>query len=648
MRLGKVIHGFVTGAVLSVGVFPGSALAQYGATDGEWSYYGGDAGSTKYAPLDQINGDNFNDLEVAWTWQTENFGPRPENYYRVTPIMVNGVLYATAGSRRAVVAIDPTTGETLWVYRYDEGRRGEAAPRLNSGRGVAYWEDPDNPADRRILLITPGYQLVALDADTGQPIPGFGANGWVDLKQGLDREVDPIDGAIGSSSPPIVSRGVIVVGAALIPGTAPESRDNVPGHIRGYDVRTGERKWIFHTIPHPGEFGNDTWEDGSWEYTGNAGVWPPFSVDHDLGYVYLPTELGTGDYYGGHRLGDNLFSNSLVCLDVETGERVWHFQMIHHGIWDWDNPAPPILLDVTVDGRPRKIVVQVTKQAWAYVFDRETGEPIWPIEERPVAQTDVPGERTSPTQPFPTKPLAYDLQGFTLDDLIDFTPELRQEAFEIVSQYRLGPIFTPPSLIDAEDGTKGTIQVPNQTGGTNWTGATVDPETGVLFVPSYTSPSLRALTNDPTVSDMDFIDAGRIRGPRGLPIVRPPWGRITAIDLNTGDHIWMVANSDTPETYKNNPALRGLDIEPTGTPTWVGAITTKTLLIAGAGGGFRLDGEPVLRALDKTNGAVLGKVDLPGVTCGVPMTYMADDKQYVVTAVCSRQHPAQLVALTLP
>ena len=613
-------------------------LAQDGARNGEWPAYAADGGSTKYSALSQVDRDNVGSLEIAWRWQAENFGPEPEFNYRVTPIMVDGVLYTTAGYRRAVVAIDAASGETLWMYRMDEGVRTDYAPRVSSGRGVSYWKDGP---DERIFVITPGYHLVALDAKTGRPVPAFGQSGVVDLKSGLDRPVDPIEATIGSSSPPVVSNGVVVVGAAMLTGLNPVSRENTPGFVRGYDARTGERLWIFHTIPLPGELGHDTWENESWRYTGNAGVWAPFSVDEELGFVYLPTEAATGDYYGGHRLGDNLFTQSLVCLDILTGERVWHFQMVHHGIWDYDNPAPPILVDVTVDGTPIKAVVQVTKQAFAYVFDRLTGEPIWPIEERPVPRSDVPGERTSPTQPFPSKPAPFDLQGITVDDLIDFTPELRAEAVEIASQYRMGPLFTPPSLEGAVDGPKGLIQSPGQGGGANWEGAAVDVESGVLYVASITRPIVRGLFNDPEQSDMNYIDARwRLEGPQGLPLIKPPWGRVTAIDLNTGEHLWMVPNGDTPDFVRNHPALEGVDVPKTGEARRAGSMVTPTLLFVAGGGA------PWLRAYDKRTGDTVAEIELPAGATGTPMTYMVDGRQYIVVAVGGPGHPAELVALT--
>lgn len=647
----RLAPGFVVCAAAVLGIAE-VLPAQAGTRNGEWRYYAGDAGSTRYSPVDQIDRTNVGRLEIVWRWKADNFGPRTEFNYRATPIMVGGVLYTTAGLRRAAVAIDATTGETLWMYRMDEGRREESAPRPNSGRGVAYWADGD---DERIFLVTPAYHLVALDARTGRPMPDFGRDGVVDLRTGLDREVDTVEARIGSSSPPIVVGDVVVVGAALPSGTAPPTKEMPPGHIRGYDARTGRRRWIFHTIPQPGELGNETWENGSWRYTGNAAAWASLSADVDLGYVYLPIEAPTGDYYGGHRLGDNLFSQSLVCLDARTGRRVWHYQTVHHGIWDYDPPAAPVLVDIMRNGRLIEAVAQVTKQAFTFVFDRTTGEPVWPIEERPVLQTDVPGERTAPTQPFPTKPPPFDLQGVTADDLIDFTPQLRAEAEEIAAQYRLGPLFTPPSLVDLE-GTKGTLMVPGSQGGANWPGAAFDPESGILYVGSSTSPSVVGLGHDPEGSNMEYIGGQGLRlpqggGPRGLPLLKPPWGRITAIDLNRGEHVWMVPNGEAPDYVRNHPALRGVDLSRTGRPDRAGLLVTKTLLFAGEGGGLFAaygSGGNMFRAHDKLTGDILWASELPGNQTGVPMTYMVDGRQYIVVAVGAPNHPAELVALSLP
>jgi quinoprotein glucose dehydrogenase len=617
------------------------------ARNTEWRYYGADAGSTKYAPLDQINASNVAKLHIAWSWKAQNFGRSPEFNWEATPLMVGGRLFVTAGTRRDVVALDAATGETLWMYRLDEGARGATVARRNN-RGLAYWTDG---REERILLISPGYQLVALDARTGIALPGFGKGGVVDLFEGLDRaEVKP--GEIGSSSPAIVVRDVVVVGAALQAGVAPPSKKNVPGYIRGYDVRTGKRLWTFRTIPQPGEFGHDTWENGSWEFTGNTGAWGPLSADEELGYVYVPVETPTGDFYGGHRPGNNLFGESLVCLDARTGRRVWHYQMVHHGIWDWDPPTAPTLLDITVDGRRIKAVAQITKQAFVYVFDRVTGQPVWPIVERPVPQTDVPGERTSPTQPVPSKPAAFDKQGFTEDDLIDFTPALKAEALKIASQYRLGPMFMPPSVTGA-GGKKATITLPSPTGGANWQGGAADPETGMLYVSSVTFAAPVSLSPDRRRTDMDYLGQYAFShvGPQGLPLAKPPWGRITAIDLNTGDHAWSTPNGTTPEYVKNHPALRGVDLGPTGNYEHAPILVTKSLLFTADGGGMYAvppgSGGLMFRAVDKRTGKVLHEMKLPASVTGIPMTYMLDGVQYLVMATGAPGVPAELIAMTV-
>ena len=637
-------------AALSLAAPP--AAAQHGAEGGEWRYNGGDPGSTRYAPLDQIDRGNAASLEVVWRWKAANFGPAPEYNYRTTPLMVDGVLYATAGYRRAVAAIDAGTGETLWTYRLDED--GRSAPRRNSGRGVAYWESP--AAGPRVFLVTPGFHLVALDARSGFPIEDFGDGGVIDLRLGLGREIDLRRAPIGSTAPPIVVAGVVVVGSALPSGARPPSPSMPPGHVRGYDAVTGELRWTFHTIPQAGEYGNDTWEDGSWEYTGNAAVWTALSADPELGHVYLPVELGTGDYYGGHRPGDNLFSQSLVALDAATGERVWHFQTVHHGVWDYDPPAAPVLADLVVGGREIEAVAQITKQTLTFVFDRRTGEPVWPIEERPVPQSDVPGERTAPTQPFPTKPPPYDRQGVDPDELIDFTPELRAEAEEILSQLRHGPLYTPPSVA-VEGGTQGTLMVPGSLGGANWPGGALDPETGHLYVQSATAPSVITLVQDRDASEMDYIQgrgALRLRrggGPQGLPLFRPPWGRITAIDLNAGEIAWQVPNGDAPDYVKEHPALEGIEVGRWGRPDRGGLLVTRTLLFAGEGGGMYAaygSGGNMLRAHDKATGEVVAEIELPANQTGLPMTYMHEGRQYIVVAVGARGRAGELVALALP
>ena len=629
--------------------------AQEGTQNGAWPTYGGDLASTHYSPLDQINAENFNDLEVAWRLKTDNFGPGPEYNLQSTPLMVGGVVYTTAGTRRAVVAADAATGELLWMHRLDEGERGAAAPRRLSGRGLAYWDDGGSG---RIVYVTPGYQLIALDAVTGERVTSFGTGGIVDLKQNMDQEIDPITGEVGLHATPTVAGNTIIVGAAHLPGGTPKSMRNVKGYVRGFDARSGERRWIFHTIPGADEFGNDTWRNDSWRYTGNAGVWGQMSVDLELGIAYLPTEMPTNDYYGGHRHGDNLFSDSLVAVDLETGERIWHFQFIHHDVWDWDIPCAPILADVTIDGVERKIVAQPTKQAWLYVFDRETGEPIWPIEERAVEASNVPEELLSLTQPFPTKPPAYDRQGVSLDDLIDFTPELRAEAEKVVSNFRIGPTFTPPTVSDP-NGPFGTLMMPSTGGGTNWPGGSLDPETGIAYLYSSTTVTSLGLVHDPERSDMNFIlgrppeiDAAEAAlNIEGIPIIKPPWGRITAIDLNTGEILWQIPHGETADNIRNHPRLAGVTIPRTGRSGRVGTLITKTLVIAGEAGTFTMpSGEEgaMLRAYDKATGDEVGEVYMPARVSGSPMTYMHDGKQYIVLAISGGGFPGELIAYRLP
>ena len=634
---------------------------------GEWPTYGADLRSTRYLPLDQINASNFSKLEVAWRMKTDNLGPTREFNLQSTPLVVNGVMYSTAGTRRAVVALNPGTGEMKWVYSYDEGPRGEAAPRRLSGRGLSYWTDGK---EERIIYVTPGYHMIALDAKTGRPIPNFGKNGIVDLKQDMDQAMDPITGEVGLHATPLVVRDVVMIGAAHLPGTAPKSRRNEKGFVRGYDVKSGRRLWIFHTIPRLGEYGNDTWLEESWSYTGNTGVWGQMSADEELGLVYIATEIPTGDYYGGHHKGNNLFADTLLALDYKTGKRVWHYQFIHHDIWDWDLPCAPIIADLNVDGKMIKAIAQPTKQGWVYVFDRANGRPVWPIEERAVEKGDVPGEWYSPTQPFPTKPPAFERQGVTVDDLIDFTPELRAEAVELVKLYKMGPIFTP-IVVSKWEGPRATLMLPAATGGANWQGGALDPETNMLYIFSNTSISALGLINDPKRSDMDFI-GGQARDPnapapaaggggggeggggvtvRGLPLVKPPWGRITALDLNKGELVWQIAHGDTPDNVKNHPALKGLNIPRTGRQGRIGVLVTKTLVIAGEGGFVTLPSGTrgaMLRAYDKATGNEVGAVPMPAPQTGSPMTYLFNGKQYLVIAIGGAGYSSELVAFTLP
>ena len=638
------------------------AAAQDGAPGGEWPSYGGDLGHTRYAALDQIDAGNFSDLELAWRFRTENLGPGPEYIFQATPLMVDGVLYTTAGTRRAVAALDAATGELLWVHRLNEGERGVGAPRRLSGRGLTYWDDG---GDGVVFYVTPGYRLIALDARTGRRMANFGDGGLVDLKQDLDQELDPVTAEIGLHAAPVIADGVIVIGAAHLAGVAPATKEKPTGHVRGYDARTGERKWIFHTIPGADEFGNDTWLNDSWRYTGNTGVWGQMTIDPELGYVYLPVEMPTGDLYGGHRPGDNLFSDSIVAVDIATGERIWHFQTIHHDVWDFDLPNAPILVDITVDGREIKALAQPSKQAFLYVLDRATGEPVWPIEERPVPQSDVPGEVTAATQPFPTRPPPFDRQGIGVDDLIDFTPELRRRAEETIAPYRTGPLYTPPSVASYE-GTLGTLHVPALTGGSNWPGGAFDPETGIFYIYSKTEVHALGLVSDPRRSNMDYI-MGRPRPPAGSPgdrrggfglnvdgisIIKPPWGRITAIDLHAGEIVWQIAHGETPDHVRDHPLLQGIDVPRTGVANLrIGTLVTKTLVIAGDGGLFTGDDDTrgsALRAYDKATGDEVGSVPLPVPATGSPMTYSLDGEQYLVVAIAGGGFPGELWAFKAP
>ncbi len=630
------------------------ASAQFGATvaqrviDGEWLGYHGDSNATRYSPLDLINEDNVADLEIAWRWSTANFGPQPEFNYEATPIMADGILYTTAGRRRDVVAIDPVTGENLWMFRFDEGTR--RGPRVNSGRGVALWRDE---GESRIVVITPGYQMISLDTATGRPDPEFGENGVVDLRVNLDDRfpVDIESIPVGSTSPAMIVGNVVVVGATFPSGGSPVSPQGVAGNIRGYDVRSGEMLWKFRTIPQAGEFGVESWGNNSWQFSGNAGAWAPFSADQERGIVYVPVEAATGDMYGGHRPGDNLFSQSIVALDASSGERLWHFQLVHHDVWDYDPPTPPVLADLVVDGREIPAAIQVTKQGMVYTFNRVTGEPVWPIEERPVPQNGVPGEFLSPTQPFPTKPAPFERLGISEDDLIDFTPELKAEALKILENYTWGPVFTPPSIVTETN--LATIFMPGFGGGANWQHVAFDPETNMLYIPSTSHPMKVGLGENPR-GDFDYAMVSRgipMEGPFGLPLIKPPYGRITAIDMNQGEHAWMVANADTPDEIKNHARLRGVDIpERTGTGDRGGLLVTKTLLFGGEGAGLyggQTGGGNTFRAFDKATGEILAEVELPAKQTGLPMTYAIDGVQYIVVPIGDTGFPGELVALRL-
>ena len=634
--------------VLGLALPASPVFGQQGAQNGEWRSYGGDAGSTKYSSLDVIDETNVQDLEVVWRWQTVDYERQAEDpdvrfnsLLLATPLKVGDALFTSTNLGQAA-AIDAVTGETLWVY--NSMAEGTSTGRGRGTRGLAYWTDG---SDERLLTVS-GEHLVALGTRTGELYPEFGENGKVDLRQDMGPRLQ----RYSWNAAPLICGDVVVVGAAM--SDSPTRQEATPGYVRGYDVITGELRWRFNPVPQPGEAGNETWEDGSWQYSGNANVWSLMSADEELGYVYLPVSTPTNDWYGGHRLGDNLFAESLVALECATGERVWHYQMIHHGLWDYDNPAAPNLVDITVDGRPIRAVVQVTKQGFTYVFDRVTGEPVWPIVELPVPPSLVPGERASPTQPFPTWPLPFERQGITANDLIDFTPELRAEAIEILGGYVFGPIFTPPSVRSEDpDDTQGTIQLPGWVGGADWNGAAIDPETQILYVPSVTAPIVVSLVKpNPDASDFNYVRGAprSVQGPRGLPLVKPPWGRITAIDLNSGEHLWMVPNGEGPRDHE---ALQGLDLPRLGAPGRPAPLLTKTLLFIGEGSPSmlampRLAGGNMFRAYDKDTGEVLWETELQAGTAGAPMTYMVDGKQYIVVGIGEANRPAEFIALSLP
>jgi len=628
---------------------------------GEWPSYTGDTRGSRYAPLEQINAGNFSTLEVAWRFKTDSLGPRPEFKLEGTPLMIGGVLYATGGTSRGVVALDAATGAKLWTHIEQEGARGAAAVRPLSGRGLSYWSDGTTA---RILYVTPGYRLIALDAKTGARITTFGDSGAVDLKTETDQTILPdlVTGEMGFQGAPVVARNVVIIGAAFREGGAPKSFRNNKGYIRGYDARTGKRLWIFHTIPQAGEPGYDTWLKHSAETTGNTGVWTQLTVDETLGLVYLPVESPTGDYYGGHRPGNNLYGESLVCLDLATGVKKWHFQMVHHPIWDFDLSAAPILADITVGGRAVKSVAVPTKQGILYVFDRVSGKPVWPIVEKPVEAGDVPGEWYAPTQPFPTKPAAYARNGVSLDDLIDYTPELKAAGVAVASKFKLGPIFTPP-VVSKAGGPVATLANGPTNGGTNWPGGSYDPETHMLYVhaSNYSPAVLGLVTPAAGASDMEFVQGLAPQPPgtpransltvQGLPLFKPPYATISAINLDKGEIVWQVPHGETPDAVRTHDALKDMTLPRTGQPGMIGTLVTKTLVIAGdpqvTTSATRARGA-MLRAYDKTSGREVGAVVMPAQQSGSPMTYLVNGRQYLVVAVSGGAYSGEYIAYRLP
>jgi quinoprotein glucose dehydrogenase len=670
--------------------------------NGDWPMYNADLRGTRYSPLDQINGTNFNKLELAWHFKTDNLGSRPEFKLEGTPLVVKGILYATGGTRRSVFALKADTGELLWVHAELEGERGQYAPRQLSGRGVSYWTD--GKGDDRIIYVTTGYRLGALNAKTGAPIPTFGKDGFVDLKVGMitgtNTPIDLIKGEAGLHSTPTIAGNTVLVGSSFKEGMTIATHNNTKGEVRAFDARTGKLLWTFHTIPRPGEFGNDTWENGSWAENGNTGVWTQMSVDEEAGLAYLPVEDPSSDFYGGHRPGNDLYGDSLVCVDLKTGQRKWHFQIVHHPIWDYDLSSAPLLADVVIDGQPRKIVALPTKETFLYVFDRITGKPIWPIEERPVPQSDVPGEKTSPTQPFPTKPPAYSRQQVTDDDLIDFTPELKAKAREQMKAYKNGPMFNP-GVVSKVEGPIAAMTIGTAGGGTNWPGGSFDPETNVAYLYACNSclTPIGLIPPPPGFqTDVRYISgqagapfrvaeaagagsyadaptpaarggrgeaggrgqaAGRgnaqaVRGGttvEGLPILKPPYSTISAISLSKGEILWQTPAGETPDAVRNHPALKGMNIPRTGQGGYnIGTLVTKTMVVAGDGQLTSIDHPrgAMLRAYDKNTGKELGAVWMPAPQSGSPMTYSVNGKQYIVVAVSGGTYSGEYLAFALP
>ncbi|HEX7137191.1 MAG TPA: PQQ-binding-like beta-propeller repeat protein [Vicinamibacterales bacterium] len=699
------------GSVRSFGQAPGMPSTK----NGDWIAYTADNHGTKYSPLDQVNASNFNKLEVAWRFKSDNLGTRPEYKLEGTPLAIRGVLYVTAGTRRSVIALDGRTGELIWSHSYREGQRAAIAPRQLSGRGVAYWTDGKN--DERILYVTTGYRLIALNAKNGSMIQSFGEGGVVDLKKGAlfgkGQQIDYDTGEIGLHSTPTIVKDVVIVGSSFKEGMTVKTHNNTKGLVRAFDVKTGKVLWTFNTIPRPGELGNDTWENESWAINGNTGVWTQITVDEEAGLVYLPVESPTSDFYGGHRPGNNLYGESLVCVDLKTGQRKWHFQIVHHPIWDYDLSSAPILLDINVNGKPIKAVALPSKEAFLYVFDRITGQPVWPIEERPVPQSDVPGEKTSLTQPFPTKPPAYARQAVKIEDLIDFTPELNAQAKQLVSRYRLGPMFLP-GVVSKVDGPVAALTIATTAGGTNWPGASADPETHIVYAQaSNHSVAPIGLVEPPAgFSDIRYVagtagqpfveregpgfgsaaDApqrtgrggeGRGAAPtpapapaggaatpaagqpptppqgggggltvQGLPLLKPPYGLLNAIDLDKGEITWQVPHGDTPDAVRNSPLLKGMNIPKTGLPGSVGLFVTKTLVVLGDPAVTTTPDHPrgaMLRAYNKTTGEQVGAVWMPAPQSGSPMTYKGQDgRQYIIVSISGGNYSGEYLAFALP
>jgi glucose dehydrogenase len=639
--------GLLSGLLLgSCSLAPSPAMHAASAGDplarGEWPYWGGTAESTRYSPLARINASNIDKLEIAWRWSADTTGSAQSSNYKATPLMADGVLYVP-WLDHGMAAIDAGSGKTLWTFLPNPpdigGRTASLAPR-----SLAYWS---SGTDKRLFHNSIDGRLFSVDARTGKPDPAFGKGGAVNLREGLTEGRAVTD--VGSVSPALVVGDVIVV--QVIPGGS-RNKESTPGDVRGYDVRTGARLWTFHTIPRKGEPGYETWENGSADYVGNVGVWSMLSADPETGYVYLPTETPSNDFYGGHRLGDGLYGESLVCLDSKTGKRVWHYQIVRHGVWDYDNPAAPILHDIVRDGKRRKVVTLLTKQNLVFVFDRITGEPVWPIEDRAVAPSTVPGERLSPTQPFPTRPAPLSKLGYHEEDLIDFTPALRAEAVEMMKAYDKGGMYHP--IAELKPGMKGTLIYPGYGGGANWNAAAFDPKTRILYVPVRHKPyAVGLVKGDPAKTNLAYVQSGAhvVMGPKGLPMFKPPYSELVAIDMDRGEQLWRIPTGPASDFIREHPALKGLgldfdamgrfDIRPS-------PLLAGDLIFMGESGNLTGGtGGPMLRAYDKQTGKVVWEKAMPTLVTSAPMTYLQGGEQYIALAVSARGKAAEIIALKL-
>lgn len=721
LRVVPAVALLVAGLVWVSPHLSGQASPMPSTKNGEWPHYTADLRGSKYSPLDQINATNFSNLQVAWRFKTDSLGPRPETKLQGTPLMIKGMLYTTAGTRRAVVALDAKTGEQKWMYSLDEGERATRwAPRQLSGRGLSYWTD--GKGDERVLYVTTGYRLVALNAKNGQPIPSFGKDGMVDLKEGVvygkdgkQVQIDLEKGEIGLHSTPTIVNDIAIIGSSMFEGLGYLYSTGAKGLVRAYDVRTGKQVWRFDAMPGPGQPGHETWENGSWEWTGNTGLWTQITADPEAGLAYLAIETPTIDEYGGNRPGDNLYAESLVAVDLKTGQRKWHFQFVHHPIWDHDMSSAPLLIDTMVMGKPRKVVAVPSKQGWLYTFDRVTGEPIWPIVETPVPQSDMPGEKTAKTQPIPSGPEAYSRTHITENDLIDFTPELRARALQNLKLFRWEQTpYVPP--VGPNSKLLGSINIANTNGGVNWPGSGFDLETGHFYTqagnsavtaakydeeefhrvsPEYQAKNrvprweaepnygLRTAERPPapaappagtppqgaraetpggaatppgaSPATPQFPGAaGRralVEGLEGLPIVKPPYGLMASIDLNSGKLRWQVPHGDTPDNVRNHPLLKGKEIPKTGQGGSVGVMVTKTVVVAGDPQFTAMPGRErgaMLRAYNKDTGEQVGQVLMPAPISGSPMTYLLDGRQYIIVAVSGGNYTGEYIAFALP